>query len=119
MTERAAREGLVDPRRPQPARAWVRALGEAEDWPPTVVDELLLLLSEVLAADLAGSGRSVRPRPVRLVDGAAGLEVQVGGWVAGGDRLGIAAEAVTTVRIEAPGDGWLRLTADGVGPAPD
>ena len=118
MTESAAREGLVDPRRPQPARAWVRAVGEAEGWPPAVVDELLLLLSEVLAADLAGSGGRAGPRPVRLLDGGPGLEVQVGGWVAGGDRLGIAAAAVATVRLEAPGDGWVRLTAGGGDPAP-
>ncbi|PWW23930.1 hypothetical protein JD79_03107 [Geodermatophilus normandii] len=118
MTEGAAREGLADPRRPQPARAWVRAAGEAEGWPPAVVDELLLLLSEVLAADLAGSGRHVRPRPVRLLADGTGLEVQVGGWVAGGDRLGVAAAAVTAVRLEAPGDGWVRLVADGGCPAP-
>jgi hypothetical protein len=118
MTDGDAREGLVDPRRPATARAWVRAAGQAEGWPPAVVDDLLLLVSEVLAADLAGSGGRVGPRPVRLLDGGAGLEVQVGGWVAGGDRLGIAAAAVTTVRLEAPGDGWVRLTADGGSPAP-
>lgn len=118
MTDGDARKSLVDPRRPVPARAWVRAAAQAEGWPPAVVDELLLLLSEVLAADLAGSGGRVGPRPVRLLDGGAGLEVQVGGWVTGGDRLGIAAAAVTTVRLEAPGDGWVRLTADGGGRAP-
>ncbi|MGY1727274.1 hypothetical protein ACI79J_09920 [Geodermatophilus sp. SYSU D01062] len=122
MTDSGVDEGavdacVVDPRRPEQARAWVRAAAAARGWPPDVVEEVLLLLSEVLVADAAAPG----PRPVRLLDGGPGLEVRVAGRLPGpgdGGRLALAASAATAVRIEAGDGGWVRLTAGPGGPAP-
>ncbi|MGY1734446.1 hypothetical protein [Geodermatophilus sp. SYSU D00684] len=106
---------VVDPRRPGQARAWVRAAAAARGWPPDVVEEVLLLLSEVLVADAAAPG----PRPVRLLDDGPGLEVRVAGRLPGdAGRLALAASAATAVRVEAGDGGWVRLTAGPGGPAP-
>ena len=73
----------VDPRRPAAARAWVREA--AAGWPEDVVEEVLLLLTEVLAADvervdvdLAHVDRAAvppAPRRLRLLADGRGVEL--------------------------------------------
>ena len=69
--------GSADVERPADARAWVRTLAEAAGCPAAVVDELVLLVSEVLVADAARSGAARGPRRLRAVPAGDGLVVEV------------------------------------------
>jgi hypothetical protein len=69
--------GGADVERPAEARAWVRARAEAAGCPAAVVDELVLLVSEVLVADADRSGGAGGPRRLRAVPSGGGLSVEV------------------------------------------
>ncbi len=112
----------VDPRRPAAARAWVR--NAAAGWPPALVEEVLLLLTEVLAADAGRPGARPGPRPVRLLAGPPTLEILLPAPVpdARAGRLAAACAAVERSALEAgpdeAGGQWLRITTrDGRAPA--
>ncbi|WP_448639091.1 ATP-binding protein [Geodermatophilus sp. URMC 63] len=70
--------GSADVDRPAEARTWVRTWAEAAGCPAAVVEELVLLVSEVLVADAARAGAAHGPRRLRAVPGEGGLVVEVG-----------------------------------------
>ncbi len=101
----------VDPRRPAAARAWVRAVlrEAAAGWPEDVVDDVLLLLTEVLAADAEGT--AVAPRRLRLLAGGRGVELLLAAplpdraW----PRLALARAVAGRAGVHTAGR-WVRIT---------
>ncbi|MBM7808816.1 hypothetical protein JOD57_004653 [Geodermatophilus bullaregiensis] len=102
--------------RPAEARAWVRARAEAAGCPAAVVDEVVLLVSEVLVADAARSSAAAGPRLLRALPTPDGfvVEVSLPGPLLplpdrpgddGTARLAVAAAATTVTVLESrPGD---------------
>ncbi len=105
----------VDPRQPAAARAWVREA--AAGWPEDVVEEVLLLLTEVLAADVerADVDRvtvAPEPRRLRLLAGGRGVELLLPGPLPDSARPRLAAaRAVAAHAAVHTAGGWVRIAA--------
>ncbi len=109
-TDRVAETG-VDPRRPAAARAWVRAAVRevSAGWPEDVVDDVLLLLTEVLAADAEGT--AVAPRRLRLLAGGRGVELLLAAPLPDPARPRLAAARAVAGRATVHTAGrWVRIT---------
>lgn len=116
---------VTEVERPAEARAWVRTRAEAAGCAAGVVDELVLLVSEVLVADAARSRAASGPRLLRALPTRDGfvVEVSLPGPLLplpdrpaddGTARLAVAAAATTVTVLESrPGDEggqWVCVT---------
>ena len=109
-TGRAVETG-VDSRRPATARAWLReAVQEAATgWPEDVVEEVLLLLTEVLAAD--GDRSAAATARLRLLPGGRGVELLLPAPLpdSAGPRLAMARAVAARATVHTAGR-WVRIT---------